>query len=379
MIRCLLVSPIDPEKPQAGNLKFLMGGENTYTRALLKNPAKGVEYIHFQEALNCGEISIGTYQHILRWLTRFRALPLSAGTMDIKILGNFDLVHCHAYSLRISGKKVPVVMSDSSSNFLTLKRYFSWPSWRIELTYFFRKFIHNLLSVYDLDLNLGDYSSLVVFSQFAKKLHIRHGSDPRRLEIIYPGLPVPKRRRLKKTGKNIVILFVGIWFKRKGGEILLKAYRRLSSLYPEVSLVVVGKIPKHIDISSLANITNRDWLPRSKLLKNFFPKADILVLVPPKVEGYGFVVEEAMSFGIPCLVSNIGALPELVEHGKSGFVVKPGSVKSLETALTKLVKNQKLRLKMGEAARRRFMQEFRIEESQKRLLKVYQNALNHRR
>ena len=48
-MRVLLVSPLDPKKPD--DLKFLMGGENTYSRSLLKNPPPGVEYIHFSKAL----------------------------------------------------------------------------------------------------------------------------------------------------------------------------------------------------------------------------------------------------------------------------------------------------------------------------------------
>ena len=59
-MRVLLVSPLDPKTP--GNLKFLVGGENTYSRNLLDFPPRGVQYIHHEEALKSGKVAWYAYE-----------------------------------------------------------------------------------------------------------------------------------------------------------------------------------------------------------------------------------------------------------------------------------------------------------------------------
>lgn len=376
MIKVLLISPKDPKRPRIQNLKFLTGGENTYTNLLLKYPPKGVQFIHYEDALQKGQIEYGRLNQMFKWLMKFRLLPLSTGTIDIKLNTNFDLIHCHTYSLKLRGQGIAVVMSDSSSNFLTLKEYFSWLNRRIRATYFIRKIVHKAFKVYDFDLNLGEYKKLIVHSKYAKELHIKHGAHHTKVKVVYPGLPSQKMRRLSSQKPEISILFVGTWFKRKGGDLLIQAYRQLSTKYSNVGLTVIGDIPKDVDISNLSNFTQNKWVSRKKLFTWYYLKADILVHVPRKTEGYGFVVQEAMSFGVPCIVSRIGALPELVENNKTGFVIKPDSVNELLKSVEKLVVDHKLRNKMAKNAKIRFSNKFEIKKMQSELLTVYTEAVN---
>ena len=82
-----------------------------------------------------------------------------------------------------------------------------------------------------------------------------------------------------------------------------------------------------------------------------------------------------MSFGIPAIVSRIYALAEIVRDGKTGFVIKPGSVEELASRLEILIKDQTLRRKMGEAAKKMFLEKFSIKKSTEALLKVYKEAM----
>ncbi|OGD86457.1 hypothetical protein A2Z23_00640 [Candidatus Curtissbacteria bacterium RBG_16_39_7] len=362
---------MDPEIP--GDLRFLMGGENTYTQTLLANSPKGVEYVHHTKALLDGSLEYLPIHRILANLIKLRILPLSCGTQAILLKRHFDLVHVHAYSVKILGKETPLVLSDSSSNYLFLRDYLNWPWWRIKLGCMMRKFIFDKFGVIDADTNLGKAVKLIVFSKFAAKIHKDLGISAKKIEVVYPGLPSQKNKARKN--KNIInILFIGIWFERKGGLLLLEAFKILSKKFPNLRLTIIGPIPKNIEISGLP-IFQKDFVPRAELLNTFFPNADILVLVPSKAEGYGFVVEEAASFGIPAVVSKVYALPEIVDDGKTGFVVSPGSVEDLVEELEMLIKNQKLRQKFGEAALSKFEKEFSVERSNQRLLKVYQEAL----
>lgn len=373
MLRILLVSPLDPEKP--GNLKFLAGGENTYTRTLLKYHPREVKYVHFEDALRKGIIEYSPVNKILWFLVKFRILPVSSGSRCLKLNTRFDLIHCHSFSIKIEPFNLPIVLSDSSSNYLFLSDYVNWPMWRIKFGYFLRKWLFKFLGVIDADVNLGKAKKLIVFSNFAFQLHRKMEIRSESMQVIQPGLP---KRLDNKTADRVSsgavnILFVGTWFERKGGLLLLKAFERLSGKYKNIKLTVVGETPKSIKYQVLG-ISYFDHIPREKLMQDFYPKADIFVLVPPKVEGYGFAVLEAMSFGIPVIVSRVCALPELVEDAKTGFVIKPNSVEDLTFYLEKLIRDRVLREKMGKAARKRFEDKFTVEKSNENLLKVYRQA-----
>lgn len=393
MLKVLLVAPTDPKKPS--DLNLLVGGENTFTKLLLANPPGDVKYTYFHQALGKGEIEYTLLHRILSILTKLRILPLGAGNQCFRIIANFDLVHCHAYGIKID-RDIPVILSDSSSNYLFLRDYVNWSMLRINLGLAIKKFLFRAFSVLDPDVNLGN-SRLIVFSKFAFKIHQKLGIPPEKMQIIHPGLPkISYKKTDPVSSGGVNILFVGTWFERKGGHLLLEAFKQLSKKYKNISLTIIGEVPKkykfsysssegakatesrsEIESSRLRsnNIEQLDFVSRDKLMREFFPKADIFVLVPPKVEGFGFAVLEAMSFGIPVIVSRVCALPELVEDGKSGFIIKPGSIGELTDRLEILIGNSALRKRMGGLARKRFGEKFTIEKSNENLLKVYRQAL----
>lgn len=368
-MKVLLISPKDPDQP--GNLKYLMGGENTFTRSLLANPPQGVEYIHYQDALRQGKAIHTDFQRLLSTLMTLGIYPPDVGFQCLKLCEKFDLVHGHAFSLRLENYSGPVVLSDSSSNWLFLKDYLSWNQWRISCGYKLRKLISQKFNLYDPNLNLGKAKKLIIWSEFAKKIHQDLGADSPKIVVIPPGIDQLPGKRIKHDGFNI--LFVGVWFERKGGLLLLEVYKVLKKKYPQIRLNLIGEIPKGLKL--FKDVWQKNYLPREKLVKEIFPWADVLVLVPPKAEGYGLVVLEAASLGIPAIVSSVYALPELVEDGKTGFVISLGNLAELSEKLEILIKNRDLGEKMGEAARKRFLEKFWIVQTNKKLLRVYKEAM----
>ena len=367
-MKVLLVSPKDPKKPS--NLKFLMGGESIYTQSLLSHPPKGVSYTYFSDALKNHEIEYTYWQPLLSLLIKFRILPPDVGYQCLKLNKKFDLIHSHGYCLKLDGDiKPPVVLSDSSSNYLFLKDYVGWSIGKIKARYAFRKILAQKLHIFDQNLNL-DSAPLIVWSEFAKKTHLDLGIDRKKVIVIPPG--IAKFEARKTRNNSCTILFVGTWFKRKGGEILITAYKELKKKYPNVDLILIGEIQKDIFLSG--KIFHKNYVPREKLIRDIFPKADILVDVPPVAEGYGLVVLEAASLGIPAIVSSVYALPEIVEDRKTGFVIGPNNVSALVDALEKLIKNPTLLEKMGRSAKKRFIKNYWAEMTNKKLLKVYKEA-----
>ncbi len=371
MMNVLLISPKDPKVPS--NLRLLMSGENTYTTMLLSHFPEGVRYTYYSDALKKKEIIYTPWQTVLSLLIKLRLLPLDSGYQCIRLRKRFDLIHCHGYSLKLDGSiKPPVVLGDSSSNYIFLRDYLYWSMIRIQIQYAFRRILHKTLHVFDRDLNIIN-AILVVFSEFAKKVHMGFGIDSQKIFVVPPGL-LKRQKKKKRNNKKIRILFVGVWFERKGGLILLKSYERLKKKYPQLSLTILGPVPKRFQLSDTA-IQQIDFIPYNTLVKKFYPDADIFVLVPPRAEGYGMAVVEAASYGIPAVVSRVHALPEIVEHNKTGIVIPPGSTVALIDALEYLITHPRVLKKMGDAAYKKFLQTYWITETNKKLFAVYQKAL----
>lgn len=368
-MKVLLISPLDPAKPQ--DLKNLMGGENTYTRTLLKSLPAGFEYIHYTQALKEKKIFYTPWQSRISFLMKTRFLPPDAGFQCLRIKEDLDLIHCHVYSLKLENYSGPVVLSDSSSNYCFLKDYLGWGRGRIELGYKFRKWVDQRFDLYDPSLNLNRAKKLIVWSKYAKKIHLQLGGDPKKIIVIPPGIAKLPGKKIKTKSFNIV--FVGTWFERKGGPMLLEAYKILKEKHPQVKLYLVGQVPKTTKL--FKDVWHKDYVPRDELVKKIFPRADVLVLVPPVAEGYGLVVLEAASLGIPAIVTNIWALPEIVEDEKTGFVIPPGDRMVLVNRLEKLINSKALAEKMGESAKKRFLENFEISQTNKKLLEVYRQAM----
>ena len=368
VLKVLLISPRD--EYNGANLKFLMGGENTYTRTLLLHPPKSVQYTFYADALEKKHIEYSFLHKPLAALQKFRILPPGPSIMCFILKRKFDLIHVHGYSALLSGIKAPVILSDSSSNYLFLKDYLGWSRKRIDIQYFLKNIFVKFLSIYDQLLNKRG-APLIVWSEFAKRHHARYVHYNEKITVIPPGIPKPPIKKVIHLSCDI--LFIGTDFERKGGELLIKAYSYLKKKYPQIRLSLISNVSRNAKLPK--DVYQEPYVPRDKLLGTIYPKADILVLVPPVAEGYGLVVVEAASFGIPAIVSSVYALPELVEDGKTGFVVKTGSVEELVRALEKLITNKTLREKMGEAARERFLERFSVEATNKKLLKVYKDAV----
>jgi len=368
-MRVLLISPTDPDKPT--RLTSLMGGENTYTQMLLRYPPKHVEFIYFETALKNHEIAYHPLFYVLLYLQKFCILPPGPRAYLFNLNYKYDLIYAHAHPVKIYGKQIPLVISDSSSNKVFLEKYLRLKNWQVYAWQAIKKNIFKSLGIIDGEINTKLASNFFVFSKWAKK--IKHADlNIKDCEVLYPGLPVPKIK-IKHQPKNIKLLFVGVWFERKGGRILLNVFRKLRTSFPNISLTILGQLPNQLIINRGEGITQQNYVTYEELKKQYRIH-DVLVHIPPEIEGYGMTVAEAMSYGMCPVVSNICVLPELIENNKSGILIKPASERALETTLTKLLVNPKLIARLKQGARQRFITHFSIAVTNKKLLAVFEKA-----
>ena len=147
------------------------------------------------------------------------------------------------------------------------------------------------------------------------------------------------------------ILFVGLNFKGKGGQILLSAMERVKQVVPHSRLLVVGvKRRSDNDVHYLGKIP-------SNQIGSFYQNATVFTL-PTFREAFGLVFLEAMAYGLPCIGTNIEAIPEIIVNSKTGYIIPPGNDEILAERLIELLNNPELRRQMGRAGRERLEQHF---------------------
>jgi len=112
------------------------------------------------------------------------------------------------------------------------------------------------------------------------------------------------------------------------------------------------------------------FLGNQDCMEELLPLADVFLL-PSSSESFGLVALEAMSAEVPVVASNIGGLPEVVEHGVTGFLHDPEDVRGSVDSVLRLLRNEKLRREMGRRARRIAGERFDVDDMVDRYIQVY--------
>jgi len=140
-------------------------------------------------------------------------------------------------------------------------------------------------------------------------------------EVMYPTARLQKIN--KKRTDTINLLHVSRFFYSKGGVEALHAFDILTKKYDNVEATLISNIPTEINKKYADNpkINLINKVSREVLNNKFWPQTDIFVY-PSRGDTFGLAILESMAFGIPNVVSDEFALPEIVSNGKNGFVVK---------------------------------------------------------
>jgi len=136
---------------------------------------------------------------------------------------------------------------------------------------------------------------------------------------------VPSRESVlnRKKSDKCGLLFLGVDWERKGGEIAFETLIELSKLGVDAELTVCGTTPpeefKHENMKVIPFLDKND--PKDyKELQELFLKNDFLIL-PSRTEAYGVVFCEANAYGLPAITTDTGGIPGVVEEGKNGFML----------------------------------------------------------
>lgn len=199
------------------------------------------------------------------------------------------------------------------------------------------------------------------------------------------------RERLNVPERATVIGTVGNLNPSKGHEYLLRAAQLVRQRQPDTVVRILGaQSPAHAAYETSLRSEARDsGLGDPSVLDMADPGAGVADLMPafdvfaltsvPRSEGIPTVILEAMACGIPVVATDVGAITELVEDGKTGFVVPPLDPEAVAAAILRLIGDEALRDSFGRAARRRAEDRYDIEALAEVHHRAYQVALEHRR
>ena len=107
---------------------------------------------------------------------------------------------------------------------------------------------------------------------------------------------------------------------------------------------------------------------------SFWKNADLFIL-PTYNECFPLTLLEAMQQGIACIASNEGGIADIIEEGKTGFIVEKKNAQQLADKIEMLLKDTALRQQMGKAGREKFLAEFTIERFENRMKEILENEI----
>lgn len=175
------------------------------------------------------------------------------------------------------------------------------------------------------------------------------GISSRKLLPVGAGINLPRlREQPAKSYDEPRLLFVGIDFQRKGGPTLLKAFELVRRAIPDATLTLVG--PTLGDPPPGVRVLGRLQKATPKGLDSLldeYAAASVFVL-PSLYEPFGIAFAEAMAHKLPCVGTNICAIPEIIDHGTTGYLVPPNDSGALAKRLIELLSQPDQCREMGE-------------------------------
>ena len=233
-----------------------------------------------------------------------------------------------------------------SARILMDKEFDINPDWSNTLTGFNDSL--DKLNRKDQELALADV--IFVASSFTKKTLEEYSGNLPEIKVIPYGFPHAELKKEYKTleGRKLKILFVGGLSQRKGLSYLFEAVDEMQN---KVELTVVGHKAVSDCIVLNQALDKHQWIPsmsHDKVLECML-EHDVLVF-PSLFEGFGLVITEAMSQGVPVITTDRTAGPDLIKDGEDGWIIPSGSSIAIKEILTKILERPEMLKEFGLSA-----------------------------
>ncbi|MFT3708628.1 MAG: glycosyltransferase [Archangium sp.] len=158
---------------------------------------------------------------------------------------------------------------------------------------------------------------------------------------------------------------------------MLELARRIE----DAQFVLLGDGPERVGAEQFVReneLRNVLMLGERKDVVPFLQRSTVFLL-PSEVESFGLAALEAMSCGVPVVASNVGGIPEVVEHGVTGFLHPVGELDAMERSLRVLLDDATTHQRMATSAREAALTRFRLEPIVDRYEALYARVVKERK
>ena len=238
-----------------------------------------------------------------------------------------------------------------------------------------RKYIKQGL---DYEKNLyGKMDHLFAMSKWLASSFVRDfGIDPKKITPVGAGINLPYVRKIEnKSYARPKILFVGKEFDRKGGKQLLDAFKIVKREIRNATLTLVGpqikNVPEGVECKGYFAKNTNEGIEN---LLNEYSSSSVFVM-PSLYEPFGIVLAEAMAHKLPCVGTNICAIPEIIDDGKTGFLVPPLEAKVLASKLIELLKQPLLMKALGDSGYKKYSEWYTWEKVTEKIITTTSKCL----
>jgi glycosyltransferase involved in cell wall biosynthesis len=208
---------------------------------------------------------------------------------------------------------------------------------------------------------------VVAVSKFIGGVLEEAGIPQAMIHVIPDGIEIPERAldaasrqaaraRWRITNNEFAIGSLGGISPEKGQDLALKAIEVLRNRLPSAKLILGGKLTAHdLAASGFSAAVAGGQVVLAGYQENlfeFFSGLDVFIM-PSRSEGLGSAALMAMAYALPVIATRVGGLPEIVEDGKTGWLVAPESAESLAQAIAAAAANRARLTELGDNARLR--------------------------
>lgn len=291
-------------------------------------------------------------------ISRLKNLSFSIFSLFKTIGRKYDIIHAHNLPSIIpmkfaKGKKI-----------LTLHGIYSE---QIKLIH--GKFLGKISKWFE-EKSLKWVDKITVVSKKTKEYYLERGFEVEYIPNAIDLKIIPEKG-IKEYENQIV--YVGRLSKEKGVDILIKAFEEIEDYH----LLIIGDGPERNKLIKIAKENPRihflGYKPREEAIK-YIKGSDILVL-PSRQEGLSTTILEAMACKTPVIATNVGGNLEIIEHMKTGIIVKSENIQEIKEAIKLLLENKEIKMKIVENAYNIVLEEYEWSKIIKKYIRIYNEVL----
>ena len=208
---------------------------------------------------------------------------------------------------------------------------------------------------------------IIAVSESVQDVLVRAGVPAKKIVVIHTGIKLPSSPSRRTPRKELVVGHMGAFTAEKGQDVAVAAAKEVHAKF-----ILAGEGPRLANLrrDAPSNVSFPGFVEDHAA---FFASLDVFVM-PSRSEAWGLAALEAMAHGVPVIASDIGGLREIVEHGRSGWLVPAGDVAALARAIKEADADPD-RLRVAGLAARNRAEYFSVEKMAEQTEQFYRRLL----